>query len=276
VLRAHTAIALGMIVVGQVSRTWLLLIDYPGATSLPVSNMDYYGFGILLAIGSLREHGGLGLPRPVDWLRRRPAVALAVLAAGAAAMNLVANVAGTTQSRWEDVQRYGVYSLIVVPFMLVMALGYQDRSYNRWFSSRRWGLLALLSLHVYLWHQLVLGGFDRYVTEAAAVQIGSRFTTGVIMATGAVLVTVAWSALLRPVLDRPYLRWSHSLPRPADAAPAPGWLRPARSGSPRRCWPRGVGVARLRRLAAQGERRGGDHQRGRRPARRRGAGAPRR
>jgi predicted acyl esterase/peptidoglycan/LPS O-acetylase OafA/YrhL len=231
VLRAHALIACGMIVIGQISRTWLLLIDYPGATSLPVSNLDYYGFGILLAVASLREHHGLSIPRPVDWIRRRWWVAMAVIVAGIGAMNLVANIAGTTQSAWEDVQRYAVYSVMVVPFMIVMVLGFQDRGYNRWFSSARWGFLALLSLHVYLWHQLILGGIDRYWFEVATVRIGPRFTTGLVMCLLAAGLTVAWSALLRPGLDLPGDRWSRLVPRAADAGPYPTWMRPAVLGT---------------------------------------------
>ncbi|MCU1372123.1 MAG: Cocaine esterase [Ilumatobacteraceae bacterium] len=231
VLRAHTLIACGMIIIGQASRTWLLLIDYPGATSLPCSNLDYYGFGILLAVASLREHNGLAIPRPVDWIRRRWWFAMAVLAVGIVAMNLVANVAGTTQSGWEDVQRYGVYSVMVVPFMIVMVLGFQDRGYNKWFSSARWGFLALLSLHVYLWHQLILGGIDKYWFNVASVRIGPRLTTGIVMCVLAAGLTIAWSAVLRPILDQPGDRWSRLVPRPADAGPHPRWMRPAVLGT---------------------------------------------
>jgi hypothetical protein len=231
VLRAHTLIACGMIVIGQVSRTWLLLIDYPGATSLPCSNLDYYGLGILLAVGSLREHNGLSMPRPVDWIRRRWWFAMVVLGLGIIAMNLVANVAGTTQSGWEDVQRYGVYSVMVVPFMIVMVLGFQDRGYNKWFSSARWGFLALLSLHVYLWHQLILGGIDKYWFNVASVHIGPRLTTGIVMCVLAAGLTIAWSAILRPILDLPGDRWSRLVPRRADAGPYPPWMRPAVLGT---------------------------------------------
>lgn len=227
VLQAHTIIAVAMIIIGQVSRTYLLAVEWPGATSLPISNLDYYGFGILLGVASLREHAGLGLPRPVDWVRRRPWVALVVVAAGAGAMSFVANVAGTTQGAWEDIQRYGVYSVMVVPFMIVMCLGHQDRSYNRLFGAPGWKRLAVISLHVYLWHQLVLGGFDRYVTEAAGVSFGSRFTTGLVMCVGAVIVTVVWASIWQLPLDRPYRTWSRIIPRPTSAGPYPRWTRPA-------------------------------------------------
>ena len=227
VLRAHALVAAAMIVVGQASRTYLLHLDYPGATSLPVSNLDYYGFGILLALATLREERGRALPRAVDWVRGRPWVALVVLAVGAIAMNEVARAPGATSGAIEDMQRYGVYSVMVVPFMIVMCLGDADRSFNRWFSSTRWNHLALISLHVYLWHQLVLGGFDRYVTEVAEVRIGTPLTTGVILCIGAVGATVAWASLLRPGLDAPYRRWGSNLPRRPLGAGSPRWARPA-------------------------------------------------
>ena len=230
ILRSHTLIAIAMIVIGQCSRTYLLIIDYPGATSLPVSNMDYYGFGILLGVWSLRERHGLAMPRPVDWLRRRWVLALAVVLSAVGLMRLVANSPFTNTSHWEDVQRYAVYTWMVVPLMIVMCLGFQDRGFNRWFSSARWGFLALLSLHIYLWHQLVLGAIDRYAFRVNAVEFGPRFTTGLVMCAAAVGITIAWSALLRPGLDSPYKRWSKLIPRPAQLGPYPGWLRPASLG----------------------------------------------
>ncbi|MCB1030352.1 MAG: CocE/NonD family hydrolase [Acidimicrobiales bacterium] len=225
-VRANVKIAIGMIVIGQVSRTWLLLIDYPGATSLPVSNLDYYGLGILLAAASLAERNSMKIPSATNWLRLRPKAATAVVVIGAIGMNLIANKPGQTLSRWEDVQRYGLYSFITAPLMVVMVLGVQDRSFNRVLGSPRWNFFATLSLHLYLWHQLVLGGFDHYITEIANVDLGTRFITGLVLVTGAIATTTAWSALLRPALDAPYSRWSKLFPRPGDQ-PLPQWVRPA-------------------------------------------------
>ncbi len=230
VLAAHTWVAVAMIVIGQVSRTWLILRHYPSATSIPIANLDYYGFGILLAVGSLRERAGLGLPRWVDQLRRLPSLGLGVLVFGSVVMGVLARHPGTNFSPTEDVQRYALYSMMVVPFMVVLVLGRQDGGYNRRLASARWAWLGALSLHVYLWHQGILGVFDRYVTELAKLEIGTRWLTAIIVAGGALVLTIAWSALTRPALDRPYARWSKALPRPADAAPLPAWTRPAAIG----------------------------------------------
>lgn len=231
ILRGHVIVAAVMIVIGQVARTWLLRAGNPAATSLPVSNLDYYGFGILLGVASLREHAGLPLPRPVDWLRRRAWVSVGVLIAGILAMNAIAARPGATAGATEDIQRYAIYSLITIPFMTVLCLGYQRRGFNQGLSSPRWNHLAAISLHTYLWHQLVLGGFDRFVTPAADVRWGGRFVTGLAMVTMAVVVTVLWASLWRPLLDWPYRKLSKAFPRPAAAGPYPVWVRPAAIGT---------------------------------------------
>lgn len=230
VRRANIYLAVTLIIIGQTSRPWLLLIDYPGATSLPISNMDFYGFGMLLAIWSIPHGEHRVIPKLVDRIRRTPKVAAIVAAGSALAMVAIAVYPDRSSGASEDIQRYLIYGVIVVPLMITACLGAPDRGFNRFLSSSRWNRLAVLSLHMYLWHQLVLGGFDRYVTEITGVQIGSRFTTGVILCTGAIVITTLWSALLRPVLDAPAKRWIKLVPRPAEAGPKPLWFRPAAIG----------------------------------------------
>lgn len=230
VRRSTTYLAVTLIVVGQVSRPWLLLQEYPGATSLPVSNMDFYGFGMLLALWSIPHGERRVVPALVDRIRRTPTVAVGVTATSVLAMTIIAKYPLTTSGPAEDIKRYLIYGMVVVPLMITACLGAADRGINRGLSSPRWNRLAVLSLHMYLWHQLALGGFDRYITEITGVQIGSRLTTGVILCTGAVLITFLWSALFRPVLDAPADRWSKLVPRPVEAGARPLWFRPAAIG----------------------------------------------
>ncbi len=231
-VQGHVKVAIAMIVVGTIARNSLILLHVSTATALPVSNLDYYGFGILLAAASVAERGGVRLPGPVQWLRRRPQVAGAALVVGFVAMLFVAHHPDYFTPN-EDLGRYALYTVMVVPLMTVMVLGDQRRGFNRWLGDRRWQPLAVLSLHVYIWHQLLLGGFDRYVTEIADVRYGPRFTTGAILMVGAIVATVAWSWLLRPVLDRPYVLWA-SRP-PGQARPSPkGRRRPAPATRTRR------------------------------------------
>ena len=227
VRRANIYLAVTLIVVGQVSRPWLLLRGYPGATSLPVSNMDFYGFGMLLAVWSVPHGERRVVPKAVDFLRRTPAVAGVVAAGAVVAMAMIAKDPGASSGPHEDIQRYLIYGAVVIPLMILTTLGSSERGFNRMLSSPRWNRLAILSLHMYLWHQLVLGGFDRYVTDIADVRIGSRFTTGLILCTGAVVATALWSAIWRPALDAPSARWSKLIPRPVEAGPRPLWFRPA-------------------------------------------------
>ncbi len=228
-LQSHVKVAIAMIVVGTIARNSLILLHVSTATALPVSNLDYYGFGILLAAASVAERGGVRLPGPVEWLRRRPQVAGAALVVGFVAMLFVAHHPDYFTPN-EDLGRYALYTIMVVPLMVVMVLGDQRKGFNQWLADRRWQPLAVLSLHVYLWHQLALGGFDRYVTAIADVRYGPRFTTGAILMVGAVIATVAWSWLLRPVLDRPYLLWAS---RPPGGAKPPDRRRRRRTTGPR-------------------------------------------
>ena len=231
-LQGHVRLAIGMIVVGMVARTYLVINEVPAATSLPISNLDYYGFGILLAAASVAERRNQRLPNFVEGIRNRPWLAPAALIIGLAAMNVVARHPGQSFSPREDIGRYALYTLMVVPLMIVMVLGDQHRGWVGKLGSSKWTWLAMLSLHVYLWHQLFLGVFDRYVTKIDSVpHLGPRFTTGAAIAAAAGIITLTWSALTRPVLDLPYRRWSDSVPRPASAPPLlPSWGRPVALG----------------------------------------------
>jgi predicted acyl esterase/peptidoglycan/LPS O-acetylase OafA/YrhL len=231
-LQGHVILGVTMIVVGQVSRIILRLHIGVTAVALPVCNADFYGFGILLAAASVGERRGMRLPDAAEWLRRRRWMALAGLLVGGVAMAFVAKHPGESFSASEDISRYLLYTVMVVPFMTVLVLGDQEGGWVGRLGSNRWSKLAVLSLHVYLWHQLMLAGFDKYVTQLAPAHkigplpLGPQFTKGVIIVVLAVVGTVAWSALWRPMLDLPYRRWSKLLPRPADVAPLPTWARP--------------------------------------------------
>lgn len=225
-LRAHATVAVALVVLGPAFRTWLVLAHVPGATSIPLSNLDFYGIGMLLAIGSVAERAGLQLPSPVDWLRRRPAVAYVVLLGCVPLMNYIAHRPGESFAPTEDLERYAIYLLMVTPLMIVAVLGGQGERSNRFLGSSRFRRLGRLSLHIYLWHQLVLAGFDRYVRRIDAVHVGGRFTTGLVLTIAAVAVTVVLSAVLQPLLDAPYDHAKHLLDR-RGALPLgdPAWWR---------------------------------------------------
>lgn len=226
ILLGHALLAVIMIVVGQCSRVWLLSIDFPGATSLPIANADYYGFGILLALASLRLGQQRALPRPVELIRSRPWITIGILIVVAVGQNAIAVRPGETSGGSEDIARYGLYSLVTIPLMITMVLGEPDRSFNRILSWRGWDRLALLSLHTYLWHQLALGAFDLHVTEIAEVDLGSRAVTGLALVALVLVVTVVWSAAWRPLLDLPYRLWRDAIPRAGDRSRSTV-LRPA-------------------------------------------------
>lgn len=208
ILRGHLTVAAVLWVIGFVARPILVFNEVNAATALPISNLDFYALGIFVSVATLWERAGLKLPEPVVYVRERPWLALGAMALGATVIALAA----TDPAVWtpeQDVLRYLMYTIMAGGAMIYFVLGDQRSPANTWFSDRRWAWLAVLSLHLYLWHQLMLGGFDRYVTEVAELHIGPRFTTGLAVWAGAVLATVAVSAALRPVLDWPYARWAH-------------------------------------------------------------------
>ncbi|MEZ5178605.1 MAG: acyltransferase family protein [Acidimicrobiales bacterium] len=236
ILRGHLAVAVGLWVVGFVARPILVLNEVNAATALPISNLDFYALGIFVSVATLWERAGLKLPEPVAYVRERPWLALGGMVLGATVIALAA----TDPAVWtpeQDVLRYLMYTVMAGGAMTYFVLGDQRSAANTWFGDRRWGWLAILSLHLYLWHQLVLGGFDRYVTEVAELHIGPRFTTGLAVWVGAVAITVAISAALRPVLDWPYARWAHDAQdthRRRGRRPSGGpSARPGRPGSSR-------------------------------------------
>ena len=231
-LHAHVVLACVMIVVGQVSRVILRLHIGVTAVALPICNADFYGFGILLAAASVSERRGFRLPYVAEWMRRRPTVAIGAFLVGAGVMNIVARHPGESFSSSEDIGRYLLYTIMVVPLMTVMVLGDQERGWVGRLGSSRWKPFAVLSLHIYVWHQLILAGADRYVKQLGPAHslgplpLGPGFTKGAILVTLAVVTTALWAALWRPLLDLPYRHWSKLIPRPPRERPRPPWLRP--------------------------------------------------
>lgn len=246
-LRSHTVIALGLFLAGPVVRSLLVIHEVPGATSLPISNVDFYGLGILLAVCSVRERAQLGLPAAVDWVRDHARVAWTVTVASLVLLAVVAKKPDQLFEPRETVIRYSLYAIAVLPMMITIMLGDQRASVNRWLSNKRFLLLGALSLHIYLWHQLLLGAFDRYVHEIANLG-GSRFTTATLLCAVMVACTVALSAALRPILDAPYHRWSNRFerrPRRPQTGSATQTPLPApRRSAPRRFPPRGAPAVR--------------------------------
>jgi peptidoglycan/LPS O-acetylase OafA/YrhL len=263
ILRGHLYVAAVLWVIGFVARPILVFGEVNAATALPISNLDFYALGIFFSVATLWERAGLKLPEFVLYVRERPWLALGGMVGGA----LVIAVAATDPAVWtpeQDVLRYLMYTVMAGGAMIYFVLGDQRSPANTWFSDRRWAWLAVLSLHLYLWHQLMLGGFDRYVTEVAELQIGPRFTTGLIIWAGAVLATVAVSAALRPVLDWPYARWAHDATDSHDPR-----RRPAKARSRRRPPPgRGPGSP------TKGPRPDGARPTGQRPPQGRGTRPP--
>ena len=207
ILRSHARLAGVMWVIGFVCRPFFIArMGLPGA-ALPFSNLDFYGAGILIGVATLWEREGLPLPEPVIWLREHGGAAAAGMLIGALCIELAA----TDPANWthrQNIFRYLMWTVMTIPAMVYLIMGDQKSKANTWLSDKRWLWLAALSLHVYLWHQFVLGAFDKYVTQIADLTIGPRFTTGIIIGIGCAVITIALSATLRPALDWPYSRWA--------------------------------------------------------------------
>jgi peptidoglycan/LPS O-acetylase OafA/YrhL len=112
-------------------------------------------------------------------------------------------------------------------------LGSTREPSNRWLSS--WWLKPLsgLALHIYLWHQLVLGLINKLLDKWGyggidKVDLGPRALTGAVLVFVALVGTVLLARASQPFTDWPYERYRavKGRARGKGAAPQPSHMRP--------------------------------------------------
>src|SRR5690606_7772215 len=107
--------------------------------------------------------------------------------------------------------------------MTAAALGSAGARANRFLSASWFKGLSGLALHIYLWHQLVLGIMNLQFGGLDKADLGSRFVTGfglVVVALGGSIIVAKMS---QPLTDWPYERYRarHGRSRGRGATPAP-------------------------------------------------------
>ena len=213
-LRAHLAIGWGIVLIGPVCRSLLYVFQVPQPTSLPLAHLEFFGFGLVTAGYAVATRIGVELPRPIAWLRDNTAVAYGLVLVPVAVLVAIALVfhAGTVNGVWadgsrQDQLRFFPYLAAIILLMTAATLGRPNAPGNHWLSSRWFKPLSALALHIYLWHQLVLGIMNRAFGGLDKVDLGSKFVTGFVIVIGALAgsILVAWMS--QPITDWPYQRY---------------------------------------------------------------------
>lgn len=244
-LRGHLVIGWTMVFFGPLLRTLLYAADVPAPTSLPFSHMEFFGFGIVMAAYTVGARLGVKPPSFFRWVRRHTGQTYALVLIPVAMLAAIGEIWGDGTGIWqdgniEDRLRFFPYLLAVVLLMSAAAVGPKDAPSNVWLSSKRFKPLSALALHIYLWHQLVLGVMNLLLQDSGSGGLGEtdfapRFVMGIVLAAVALGGTIAVAWVTQPVTDWPYERYRsrHGLLRargaPKEAPPTRG-ARPVAAG----------------------------------------------
>lgn len=229
-LRPHLAIGWGMVVVGPIARTLLYVFDVPYPTALPLSHLEFFGFGVVVAAYAVGMRNGVRPPEVILWLRSNTAASYALFVLPVALLWLVAALNGDGSGAWvpgdvQDQLRFPLYLVAIVLLMVPAGLGRRRDPANAFLSHPRFRFLSSLALHIYLWHQLVLGLLNRALGGLDKVDYGGRFATGVVLCALALGGTVLLSWATLPATEYLYQRYRRRHGRTAQA-PTAGDLAP--------------------------------------------------
>lgn len=235
-LRAHIMLGWGMVFFGPLLRTLLYAADVPAPTSLPLSHLEFFGFGVVVAGYAVGARSGIAPPSFFRWVRRNTRTAYALVLIPALLLAAIAERWGDGTGLWqdgniEDRLRFFCYLAAIILLMAAAALGPRDDPANRWLSHKRFKPLSALALHIYLWHQLVLGVLNLMLPNGLGeLDFAPRWAEAVVICTVALLGSIAVAWVTQPLTDWPYERYRalHGLLR-RGAPPASGGRPPART-----------------------------------------------
>lgn len=211
-LKPHLAIGWAMVIIGPISRTALYLIGLSYAPVLPLSHLEFFGFGVIMAAYSVGARHRVRPPRLVLWVRRNPATTYILFLVPAIVLAVSAQMLGDGSGAWtigdaQDHLRFPLYLIAIVLLMSAATIGPSDDSTNRFLSSPRFKFLSSLALHIYLWHQLVLGMMNKWLGGLDQVDWGGRFLTGLLLCLLALGGTIALSWATLPATEYLYQRY---------------------------------------------------------------------
>ncbi|MEZ5203778.1 MAG: acyltransferase family protein [Acidimicrobiales bacterium] len=242
-LRAHIMIGWGMVFFGPLLRTLIYAADVPAPTSLPLSHLEFFGFGIIVAGYTVGARMGIAPPSLFRWVRRNTRLAYALVLVPALMLAGIAERWGDGTGLWqdgnmEDRLRFFPYLMAVFLLMAAAAIGPRNDPANRWLSHKRFKPLSALALHIYLWHQLVLGVLNLMLPHGLGeLDFAPRWIEVIVICAAALFGTISVAWVTQPLTDWPYERYRqvHGLLRrgagPSGASrPAPAGPRPASAG----------------------------------------------
>lgn len=238
-LKAHLAIGWGMVVFGPLVRTLLFALKIPGPDYLPLAHLEFFGFGVVIAGYAVGTRLGIEPPPLLRWIRDHVTLSYVLVLVPAASLVAIAAIWGNGSFSWDsgaldDRLRFYPYLVAVVLLMGAATLGSPREPRNRWLSS--WWLKPLsgLALHIYLWHQLVLGIMNKVLDREGYrgldhVDLGSRFLTGAVLVLIALMGTILVARISQPLTDWPYEKYRaiKGRMRGRAAPPQPAAIRPA-------------------------------------------------
>ncbi|MGN6696297.1 MAG: acyltransferase family protein [Aquihabitans sp.] len=236
-LRAHVMIGWGMVFFGPLLRTLIYAADVPAPTSLPLSHLEFFGFGIIVAGYTVGARMGIAPPSLFRWVRRNTRLTYALVLIPMFMLAGIAEKWGDGSGLWqdgnmEDRLRFFPYLIAVFLLMAAAALGPRNDPANRWLSHKRFKPLSALALHIYLWHQLVLGVLNLMLPHGLGeMDFAPRWIEAAVICAAALFGTISVAWVTQPMTDWPYERYRqlHGLLR-RGAGPS-GAARPAASGT---------------------------------------------
>lgn len=201
----------GLIAVAQVWRVGIVVAEPTWQASaafwLP-AHIDFFALGMAMAAWSAGHSQGLALPRPIEWLSRRPWTCWAVAGAlwlvvvnPTGALDLFTIKPSPLVFTNEYVAKQAMYVLVGFFYLLPAVFGPQrEGSLRRFLGSAPMAALGTVSLGFYLWHKAWLVQAERW-TGARAFQ-GSFITLWLVSLAGGLACGVAsyW------LVERPFLR----------------------------------------------------------------------
>lgn len=214
--RANLVLAGALVVIGLLARSALTLAEVPGGTSYPVANFEFLGLGLALATASVWEEHGRALPSAVDWVRRNQWCCYLVAVIGLASLELVAAEPGVIfEDPAEIAARYAIHFVVAAFMMTAAFIGPLDAPGNRFLASRPLTWLAIISLDMFLWHQLVLSKLQEHYGGLDQLGIGGLRVSLFLMLYLAILITVALSIVSYYGVSDPLERFKGRTPRQA-------------------------------------------------------------
>ncbi|MEI8239090.1 MAG: acyltransferase [Actinomycetota bacterium] len=217
VLHLQLGLLSGMWVVAYAYRWWATaeLHRWNLYSNWVFSYLDWFAYGMVMAVGVAWVESGGALPKSVKGLADR-AVWCFLLAAGTYLTGLVMLVnhpsGAHPESRMSYLYRNGVHGIVALLVLLPATLGDREQSSQRWLRRPTLAALGTVSYGVYLWHTVII----RYLRVHGPSGSGFWWLMENLLITVAVTLVIA--TLSYRLVERPLL---NLVPSPSGRDPSP-------------------------------------------------------